>query len=249
MTASIPTGVFFRRVEGATGKRATPDKWWSQLWCPYMKNRSTWFGMTVHKNTWLRVCEVQVLRHVRAHTWNISRSLNQKSYEEDEPCSVVCYCSCVVIKRRSAERPSETDSPTKLHVVVHRALRSTPNISGIYFCQRQSWPSPSIGVSKVSFMQLCLACKYCVSRSAKCNRQRKLDSDILKQDTECDVVNVSLTLEMCVQSYFDGLAQDCCNSIANAVGLLQSCAKASICFHAMHYNVNRNSSAGGLGRM
>ena len=32
-----------------------------------------------------------------------------------------------------------------------------------------------------------------------------------------------------MQLYFDGLVQDCCNSIANAMELLQSCTKPSIC--------------------
>ena len=31
--------------------------------------------------------------------------------------------------------------------------------------------------------------------------------------------------------YIDGLAQDCSNSIANALELLQSCTKPSICLY------------------
>ena len=49
------------------------------------------------------------------------------------------------------------------------------------------------------------------------------------------------------EQYFDGLAQDCCNSIANALESLQSCAKPSIWTHKRHcitlhslpLNVNR----------
>ena len=35
---------------------------------------------------------------------------------------------------------------------------------------------------------------------------------------------------ICKHVYIDGLAQDCSNSIANALELLQSCAKPSICY-------------------
>ena len=36
-----------------------------------------------------------------------------------------------------------------------------------------------------------------------------------------------------VLKYIDGLAQDCSNSIVNALELLQSCAKPSICVHTL----------------
>ena len=42
------------------------------------------------------------------------------------------------------------------------------------------------------------------------------------------------------ESHFDGLAQYCSNSIANALVLLQSCTKASICREKLRYPFIRN---------
>ena len=42
--------------------------------------------------------------------------------------------------------------------------------------------------------------------------------------------------------YIDGLVQDCSNSIANALELLQSCTKPSICFMSLsHYTLYKPS--------
>ena len=38
-----------------------------------------------------------------------------------------------------------------------------------------------------------------------------------------------MNVEICVSGDVDGLAQDCSNSIANALELLQSCTKPSMC--------------------
>ena len=44
------------------------------------------------------------------------------------------------------------------------------------------------------------------------------------------------------QAHIDGLVQDCSNSIANALELLQSCAKPSIYFAPAHHNILHSTS-------
>ena len=44
--------------------------------------------------------------------------------------------------------------------------------------------------------------------------------------TELSLFYIKLSIN--AHDYFDGLVQDCSNSIANALELLQSCAKPSI---------------------
>ena len=43
------------------------------------------------------------------------------------------------------------------------------------------------------------------------------------------------SLAQMLNEYLDGLVQDCSNSIANALELLQSCTKPSICSAALSY--------------
>ena len=57
--------------------------------------------------------------------------------------------------------------------------------------------------------------------------EKKITDGKLKIQVQVDIL--SLCQSQFMQVYVDGLAQDCSNSIANALELLQSCAKPSMC--------------------